>query len=226
LAATLDPADYVDEAYDRHVGLGSWLFAATYDSMLKGVEEAGLADHRKRLLAGVTGRVIEIGGGTGLNLPFYGREVTDLVMCEPAASMAKRLEQKLHALPARPIRISSDAAEELHEPRESFDVAVTTLVLCTVTDQSRALAELHRVLRPGGRLLFLEHVRAEDPGLARWQDRLNFVSRWVAQGCNWNRDTLSVIRASGFEVTSLTRDQMKKAPPPARPLIVGTAIRV
>jgi ubiquinone/menaquinone biosynthesis C-methylase UbiE len=208
------------------VGLGSWFFAATYDSMLKGVEEAGLSDHRKQLLGGAAGRVIEIGGGTGLNLPFYGNQVTDLVMCEPAASMARRLEKKLHALSARRVRITSDAAEDLREQPESFDVAVSTLVLCTVTDQPRALGELHRVLRPGGRLLFLEHVRAEDPGLARWQDRLNFVSRIAAQGCNCNRDTLSAIRAAGFDVTSLTRGEMKKAPPFARPLIVGTAVRI
>jgi ubiquinone/menaquinone biosynthesis C-methylase UbiE len=207
------------------MGLRSWFFAATYDAMLKGVEEAGLNEHRKRLLAGAEGRVIEIGSGTGVNLPLYGTNVADLVMCEPAAQMARRLEKKAAALSGRPVRITPDAAEELHEDRASFDVAVSTLVLCTVPDQQRALAEIHRVLRPGGRLLFLEHVRSEDPGLARWQDRLNGVSRFVAQGCNCNRDTLSAIRAAGFDVTSLTRDQMKKAPPFARPLIVGTAVR-
>jgi ubiquinone/menaquinone biosynthesis C-methylase UbiE len=208
------------------MGLRSWFFAATYDAMLKGVEEAGLSDHRKRLLAGAEGRVIEIGGGTGLNLPLYGTTVADLVMCEPAPQMARRLEKKAAALSGRPVRISPDAAEDLHEDRASFDVAVSTLVLCTVTDQQRALAEIRRVLRPGGRLLFLEHVRSDDPKLARWQDRLNGVSRFMAQGCNCNRDTLSAIRAAGFEVTSLTRDQMKKAPPFARPLIVGTAVNV
>lgn len=207
------------------MGLGAWFFAATYDAMLKGVEEAGLGDRRRRLLADTAGRVIEIGGGTGVNLPYYAPGVTELVMCEPAPQMAKRLEKKIVAHEAGTVRISGDAAEELHEPRESFDVAVATLVLCTVTDQQRALAELHRVLRPGGRLLFLEHVRAQDPALARWQDRLNFLSRTLAQGCNCNRDTLTAIQRAGFEVTSLERGEMKKAPPFARPLIVGTAIR-
>jgi ubiquinone/menaquinone biosynthesis C-methylase UbiE len=207
------------------MGFGSWFFAATYDAMLKGVEEAGLTAHRTRLLADVSGRVIEIGGGTGVNLPLYTNNVTELVMCEPAAQMAKRLEKKAAALPSRAIRISHDAAEELHEPGGAFDVAVSTLVLCTVPDQQRALTEIRRVLRPGGRLIFLEHVRSDDPKLARWQDRLNVVSRFVAQGCNCNRDTLTAIRAAGFDVTSLTRDVMKKAPPFARPLIVGTAVR-
>jgi ubiquinone/menaquinone biosynthesis C-methylase UbiE len=207
------------------MGLGAWFFAATYDAMLKGVEEAGLTDRRRRLLADTTGRVLEIGGGTGVNLAHYGPAVTELVMCEPAPQMARRLQKKAAARGDRPVRISGDTAEDIHEPRESFDVAVSTLVLCTVTDQRRALSELHRVLRPGGRLLFLEHVRADDPALARWQDRLNFLNRAIAQGCNCNRDTLTAIQAAGFEVTALERAQMKKAPPVVRPLIVGTAIR-
>jgi len=206
------------------MGLAGWFFAATYDTMLKGVEKAGLAAHRQRLLADAAGRVIEIGAGTGANLPLYGPVVTDLVLCEPAPQMAKRLEKKTATLP-RQVRISPDAAEDLHEERGSFDVAVSTLVLCTVRDQRRALSEIHRVLRPGGRLLFLEHVRADDPGLARWQDRLNFINRRVAQGCNCNRDTVSAIAAAGFEVTSLLRDQLKKAPPFVRPLVIGTATR-
>ena len=206
------------------MGLASWLFAAAYDAMIKAVEEAGLAAHRQRLLAHAAGRVIEIGAGTGANLQLYGPVVTDLVLCEPAPQMAKRLEKKMPMLP-RPARISPDAAEDLHEEGGSFDVAVSTLVLCTVRDQRRALSELHRVLRPGGRLLFLEHVRATDPGLARWQDRLNFINRRVLQGCNCNRDTVSAIAAAGFEVTSLLHDQMKKAPPFVRPLVIGTAVR-
>jgi ubiquinone/menaquinone biosynthesis C-methylase UbiE len=207
------------------MGLGAWFFAATYDAMLEGVEEAGLGERRRRLLGDAAGRVIEIGGGTGVNLSYYAPAVTELVMCEPAPQMAKRLEKKLVVGERRAVRVSGDAAEDIHEPRESFDVAVSTLVLCTVSDQPRALAELHRVLRPGGRLLFLEHVRADNPRLARWQDRLNFLNRAIAQGCNCNRDTLAAIQAAGFEVTSLERGEMKKAPPFVRPLIVGTAIR-
>jgi ubiquinone/menaquinone biosynthesis C-methylase UbiE len=211
--------------YDAGMGLGAWFFAATYDALLKGVEEAGLTERRHRLLADAAGRVIEIGSGTGVNLPHYGRDVTELVMCEPAPQMARRLRKKAAARADRPLRISADAAEDIHEPRESFDVAVSTLVLCTVKDQRRALSELHRVLRPGGRLIFLEHVRADDPALARWQDRLNVLNRVIAQGCNCNRDTLTAIQASGFEVTALERGEMKMAPPFVRPHIAGTAVR-
>jgi ubiquinone/menaquinone biosynthesis C-methylase UbiE len=151
--------------------------------------------------------------------------VTDLVVCEPAPPMARRLAKKIAARSERAVHISSDPAEAIHQPAGSFDVAVSTLVLCTVADQRQALAELHRVLRPGGRLLFLEHVRADDPSLARWQDRFNFFNRLIAQGCNCNRDTLRAIEAAGFTVTSLERGEMKKAPPFVRPLIVGTAVR-
>ena len=104
-----------------------------------------------------------------------------------------------------------------------FDTVVSTLVLCTVSDQARALRELRRVLKPGGRLLFIEHVRSEEPRLASWQDRLNGLNRVVAHGCNCNRSTLDTIRAAGFTITSLERDQLHKAPPFVRPLVVGTA---
>ena len=106
----------------------------------------------------------------------------------------------------------------------SFDAAVTTLVLCGVDDQSRALGELRRVLRPGGRLLFLEHVRSDDPGQARWQDRLNFLSRFVSC-CDCNRSTLASIEAGGFDVEEVEHTELPKSPPFVRPLIVGTAAR-
>ena len=100
---------------------------------------------------------------------------------------------------------------------------MATLVLCTVADQARALGELRRVLAPAGRLLFIEHVRSDDPGLAGWQDRLNRLNRVVGHGCNCNRPTLDAIRAAGFTVTELKRDQLPKAPPIARPLVIGAA---
>jgi ubiquinone/menaquinone biosynthesis C-methylase UbiE len=114
-------------------------------------------------------------------------------------------------------------AEELPFPDGAFDVAVSTLVLCTVGDQARALAELRRVLKPGGKLLFIEHVRSDEPRLARWQDRLNRVNQVVGHGCNCNRSTLDAIRASGFTVTELERDTLRKVPPIVRPLAVGSA---
>ena len=94
-----------------------------------------------------------------------------------------------------------------------------------VGDQQRALAELHRVLKPGGRLLFVEHVRADEPRLARWQDRPNFLNKRIAQGCNCNRNTLAEIASAGFTVASVARDRLRKAPPIVRPLVVGVAVR-
>jgi ubiquinone/menaquinone biosynthesis C-methylase UbiE len=113
-------------------------------------------------------------------------------------------------------------AEELPFEDGEFDVAVSTLVLCGVEDQSRALGEVHRVLKPGGRLLFIEHVRSDDPGLARKQDRMNGLNRIVVR-CNCNRSTLDAIRAAGFTITDLHHGELQKAPEFVRPLVVGTA---
>jgi ubiquinone/menaquinone biosynthesis C-methylase UbiE len=116
-------------------------------------------------------------------------------------------------------------AEDLPFNDDSLDVAVSTLVICTVDDQPRALRELRRVLRPGGRLLFIEHVRSDDEKVARWQDRLMPLNVRFAHGCHFNRATLEGIRAAGFDVTELANDTLKRAPPFVRPLIVGVAER-
>lgn len=199
------------------------LFAAGYDHVMSGAEQATLRAHRRALLAGASGRVLEIGGGTGANLPFYAG-VDALVVTEPEAPMARRLERHAaeHGVAAELVLA---AAEDLPFDDASFDVAVSTLVLCTVRDQPQALGELRRVLRPGGRLLFIEHVRSDEPGLARWQDRLNGVQQFVGRGCNCNRPTLDGIGAAGFTITELERDEVRRAPPIVRPLVVGTATR-
>jgi len=198
------------------------IFAAGYDSFMKGPEKATLRAHREALLSRVHGRVLEIGGGTGANLPFYGSGVEELVITEPEAPMARRLERKLrdYALPAQVVRAP---AEQLPFEDQSFDFAVSTLVLCTVTDPARALAEIRRVLRPGAELVFLEHVRADEPRLARWQDRLHGVQVRFGHGCHCNRPTLDSVRAAGFTVAELKHDELRKAPPIVRPLIVGAA---
>ena len=201
------------------MSLRSRLFAATYDRMSARTEKAGLATHRELLLAAAGGRVLEIGGGTGANLQYYGRGVEALTLTEPEEPMLKRLERRARD-EAPNATVLRAPAEDLPFEDASFDTAVSTLVLCGVDDQPRALRELRRVLRPGGRLLFIEHVRSGDADEARFQDRMNGLNRFVV-GCDCNRSTLDSIRAAGFQVTEVQHTVMPKAPRFARPMIVG-----
>jgi ubiquinone/menaquinone biosynthesis C-methylase UbiE len=198
------------------------IFAAGYDHIMAGTEKACLRAHRESLIPRAEGQVLEIGGGTGANLAYYGEGVEKLTVTEPESPMVKRLERNLNER-APEATLLRAPAEDLPFEDDSFDFAVSTLVLCTVDDQPRALRELRRVLRPGGRLLFIEHVRAADPKLARWQDRLNGLQTRMGHGCNCNRPTLDTISASGFSVPEVAHEQLKKAPPIVRPLIVGVA---
>jgi ubiquinone/menaquinone biosynthesis C-methylase UbiE len=200
------------------------VFAFGYDRVMAGTEAAGLGERRQELLAGAHGDVLEVGGGTGANLPFYPEAVRTLTVIEPEPAMARRLEPRLRGQAFTGALVGT-SAEELPFPDATFDIAVSTLVLCTVTDQPQALRELHRVLKPGGRLLFIEHVRSDDPRLARWQDRWNPVQRRIGHGCNCNRATLSGIEQAGFTVTDVSHDALHKAPRVLAPLIVGAAAR-
>jgi ubiquinone/menaquinone biosynthesis C-methylase UbiE len=203
------------------VRISSSLTALLYDRMSAGTEEAGLRDLRRRLLAGATGEVLEIGGGTGANLLLYGAEVDSLTVTEPEPPMLRRLERKVREQAPHTSTLHA-RAEALPFADDSFDTVVSTLVLCGVDDQPQAVRELRRVLRPGGRFLFIEHVRSDEPKVARMQDRMNGFNRFVAR-CDCNRATLATIEAEGFEVAELERTELPKAPPFVRPLIVGTA---
>ena len=196
-------------------------FALTYDRMSAKTEAAGLAQLRERLLAEANGRVLEIGAGTGVNLPYYGGDVVSLTITEPEPPMLRRLERRVHR-DAPQAQVLRAPAEDLPFDDDSFDTAVSTLVLCGVDDQQRALRELRRVLRPGGRLIFIEHVRSDEAGVARMQDRMNGLNRFVVC-CDCNRPTLASIEAAGFDVTTLERSTLPKAPPFVRPLIAGCA---
>ena len=200
--------------------MSAWerVFAAMYDRMLRDTEEAGLREHRRALLARARGRVLEIGAGTGLNLDHYGPEVTDLVLTEPAEPMARRLREKLSGRR----EVVEVGAEQLPFEDDSFDTVVSTLVLCTVRDQERAIAEIRRVLKPDGRLLLLEHVRSSNPKTAKWQDRLHRPWRAFGAGCNCNRDTAAALARGGFEL-DVQDWRMPKAPPIVRPIIEGVA---
>jgi ubiquinone/menaquinone biosynthesis C-methylase UbiE len=192
--------------------------------MLAGVEKAGLRDRRARLLQSARGKVLEIGAGTGANLPLYGPDIEALTVTEPEAPMARRLAKHLREQ-SRNVDLIEAGAEQLPLPDGEFDTVVSTLVLCTVQEPARALREVWRVLKPGGQLLFIEHVRSEDPKLAKWQDRLNGIKRIVAHGCNCNRATQGAIEQAGFTIGWLEKGQLAKAPPFVRPLIVGAAIK-
>jgi ubiquinone/menaquinone biosynthesis C-methylase UbiE len=201
------------------------IFAAGYDSFMGPPEKAVLRGHRKALLDRVKGRVLEIGDGTGANLPFYGGGIEELVITEPEEPMARRLERKLGDYPLA-TRVVRARAEELPFEDERFDFVVSTLVLCTVDDPARALREIHRLLKPNGQLLFVEHVRSDQPRLARWQDRLHGLQVRVGHGCHCNRRTLESIKGAGFSIAELEHDTLRKAPPIVRPLTVGAAERM
>jgi ubiquinone/menaquinone biosynthesis C-methylase UbiE len=203
------------------MSLRKTVFAMTYDRMSRRGEDAGLREIRQSLLADASGNVLEIGGGTGLNLALYDGSVESLVVTEPEPAMLKRLQKR--AREQAPLtKVLRAPAEDLPFGDDSFDTVVSTLVLCGVDDQARALREARRVLRPGGRLLFIEHVRSDDPQLARFQDRMNWLNRLVVH-CDCNRPTLSSIEAEGFTVSRLERTALPKAPKFVRPLIVGAA---
>jgi SAM-dependent methyltransferase len=205
--------------YDATWGRG---FAALYDRGLRATEEAGLGEMRRELLAEASGRTIDIGAGTGVNVELFPPAVTELVLAEPDPHMVARLRLKLRASGVEAELVEAPA-ERLPFEASSFDTAVFTLVLCTVPDPVAAMAEAARTLRPGGKLLFIEHVRAEDAGLARWQDRLERPWRFAADGCHCNRDTVGLIESSSFELQRVERGSLPKAPPIVRPLAHGSA---
>jgi ubiquinone/menaquinone biosynthesis C-methylase UbiE len=204
----------------------SFLMALFYDRVMTGVEEACLREWRAELLGEVDGRVLEIGAGTGATIDFYPGAVQRLVLSEPDPHMRKRLEQRVVQRGRDDIDVIAGSAERIEAADESFDFAVSTLVCCSVGDLYASLAEIRRVLRPGGGLVFLEHVAA-DPGSARrrWQNWLTPAWRRLMGNCHLNRETERAIVESGFEIRRIERESMRKAPPFARPTIRGIAVK-
>lgn len=203
------------------------IFARLYDRLMAGTERAGLGEMRHELLASASGRVLELGAGTGHNLEHYTDAVTELVMTEPDPHMARRLRERVARDPgaAGNPTVVEVSAEQLPFDDDSFDTVVSTLVLCTVPDPLGALSEARRVLVEGGKLLYLEHVRSSRPGLARWQDRLERPWGFLAAGCHPNRDTGQLLADAGFWIDSLENKKLPKAPPIVRPVIRGVAQR-
>lgn len=207
--------------YDATWGRG---FAALYDRAFEATEEAGLREMRRATLGVARGRTIDIGSGTGANLELYPEAVSELVFAEPDPHMLKQLRAKVGEAGVA-AEVVEAPAERLPFENASFDTAAFTLVLCTVPDPAAALAEAARVLVPGGRLLFLEHVRSPEPGLARWQDRLEKPWRFLADGCHCNRDTVATIEASPLTLEGVEHEELPKALPLVRPLVWGSANR-
>jgi SAM-dependent methyltransferase len=203
---------------------GTWgrIVAWAYDWFMSSSERAGLRDRRRELLRHAGGRCLEIGAGTGLNLEHWPDSIESLVLSEPDPHMGAQLRKRA-ARSERQVQVVEAPGERLPFEDSSFDSVALTLVLCTAPDPSAVLREVGRVLKPGGRLLFLEHVRAEDPKLARWQDRLHGLWYAFGYGCNCNRATLSTIEKSPLAVERVERGQIPKAPPIVRPMIWGLA---
>jgi ubiquinone/menaquinone biosynthesis C-methylase UbiE len=200
------------------------LFARMYPRLSRTAEQRGAAEHRRLLLAGLEGRVIEVGAGHGLNFPYYPLTVTELVAVEPEPHLRELAQGTAQRAPI-PITIVEGAAEELPAGDDQFDAAVASLVLCSVDDPVAALREITRVLRPGGELRFYEHVISTRPGWARVQRALDAtIYTPLAGGCHLARDTGAAIRQAGFEMDREERILFKGSRgAPAIPHILGAA---
>jgi ubiquinone/menaquinone biosynthesis C-methylase UbiE len=199
-------------------------FAAMYDRLIASEERRFLGQVRREIAGGAKGRVLEIGAGTGLNLPHY-RDGAEVTATEPDPYMLERAQQRLRELgSAAGLRQAS--AEELPFGDDSFDTVVGTLVMCTIPRPDRALAEVRRVLKPGGEYRFYEHVRYDHTFGAFWQDLVLPAWRWFGAGCHPNRDTGSLIRQAGFEIVHSEYSKPLPAIPPmvfSRPHLKGVA---
>jgi ubiquinone/menaquinone biosynthesis C-methylase UbiE len=183
-------------------------------------------DYRRETLTGLRGRVLEIGSGSGPNFPYYPESVTELVSVEPEASLRAKAEEAARSA-GRPIRVVDAVAERLPFEDSSFDAAVAVLVLCSVPDQAAALAELHRVVKPGGELRFYEHVVGSSRRLAALQRVLAPGLALVFGGCRADRDTGAAIEAAGFRMERCRRFLRRTlTEAPAAPRILGVARRV
>ncbi len=200
-----------------------FVFAAMYDRMMRRGEERSMGRRRAGLVAKASGRTLEIGAGTGANLAYYPDAVDELILAEPFEPMRRRLQRKL-ADSGRTARTLDAPAEAIPLDADSLDTVVCTLVLCTVDFPDAALAEVARVLRPGGQLLFIEHVRSPSPRTARWQDRLETPWRHFGAGCRCNRDTVASIKATGLS-TEHEQEHWKGVPPIVAWLVTGRAVK-
>jgi len=202
------------------------LSAAMYDWAMDRADTHRLGKWRRELLTELTGDVVEIGAGTGVNLQHYGDGVQRLVLFEPNTDMRRRAEERVERSGRPNTTVLEGSAEALAVEDESVDAVVSMLVLCSVSDQAVALGEVWRVLRPGGQLVFLEHVAAPDGSTAlRWQRRIEVVWPRVALNCHTTRQTDTAIEDAGFEFERLVSESLDTSPPWIRPAVRGVAIK-
>ncbi len=201
----------------------NWLAAKIYDPFMEGLEEACLRQWRGELLSEAVGRVLEVGAGTGANVPFYPETVEEVVLTEPHGVLREKLKGKVPE--GGPFVVSEERIETLAMEEGSVDTVVLTLVLCSVADPAGALGRLFRVLKPGGRLIFLEHVASERPGRHRVQRWVEPVWKVCAGNCHLTRQSEERIGEAGFEMEWIKRESMRKALPFIRPSIRGIARR-
>ncbi|KUJ68134.1 methyltransferase type 11 [Streptomyces albus subsp. albus] len=201
-------------------------FARAYLNISAAADRRGGAEHRHRLLAGLTGRVLEVGAGQGRNFPHYPHTVREVVALEPDDTLRTAAEQAASSAQV-PVNVVAGEAAELPGEDGGFDAVVASLVLCSVGDQAAALAEIARVLRPGGELRFYEHVRSGRHWAALLEDAVTPLWRRAAGGCHPNRDTEAAIRAAGFSIERIDRFGFSpSALAPNLTHVLGTAVRL
>jgi len=196
----------------------STCFAVLYDPFLWLGEHAGMRRHRRELLGRARGRVLEIGAGTGLNVPHYPAGLDELILTEPDAAMSKRLRERSDGRAS----VVAASADDLPLADASVDTVVSTFVLCTVEDPAATLREIRRVLRPDGQLLLIEHVRSDNRIGAWCQRRLRTPWSRFACGCRCDQRTVELLRTAGFH-TELRPARWRAMPPLVRPVVVGLA---
>ncbi len=204
----------------------SQLMAKYYDRALQNAETKCLQEWRAVLLSHAFGDVLEIGCGTGLNLDYYPDSIKHLYLAEPDAAMREKLQLKISTKKQKNIDVLSCPAESIPLLNASCDTVISTLVLCTVKNLEKSLSELHRILKPNGKLIFIEHVAAHNnPQRLRWQYRLEPFWKIIACGCCLTRQTQEAIINAGFQFEEISRQSMRGVPAIVRPSIKGIAIK-
>jgi ubiquinone/menaquinone biosynthesis C-methylase UbiE len=213
-------------AESTNSGVRHPVFARMYARMAAEFEAKGAAEHRDEALAELTGRVVEVGAGTGANFTHYPSTVTEVVAVEPEPYLRQIATEAAASAPV-PVTVVNGVADRLPVTDASCDAAASSLVLCTVGDPAAALAELRRAIRPGGELRFFEHVRAETPGFARFQRTVDVVWPRLGGGCHASRDTVAAIESAGFAIEKLRRFTFRPSlvVAPVAPHVIGVARR-